>query len=44
MDQWDRIESPEINLHTYGQLIFDKEDKTIPWENESIEQAVLEKL
>ena len=27
MDQWNRRESPKINLHTYGQLIFDKEAK-----------------
>ena len=29
MDQWNRIESPEINPHTSGQLIFNKWDKKI---------------
>ena len=27
VNQWNRTEDPEVNLHTYGHLIFDKEAK-----------------
>ena len=44
VDQWNRIESLEINLHIYSQLIFDSDAKTAQWGNGLFQHMVLGQL
>ena len=43
-DQWNRIESPKIKPHIYGQLTFNKGTQGIQWRKQSLSLIMLGKL
>lgn len=38
------IDQNRVSFHIYGQLIFNKDVKTIPWGKDSFQQMVMERL
>ena len=44
IDQWNRIDSLEINHCIYCQLSFDKSSKAIHWGKDSVQQVVFGQL
>jgi uncharacterized protein (DUF736 family) len=43
-DQCNRIEDPDMNPHSYAQLIFNKGAKNIRWRREPLQQMLLGKV
>jgi len=41
VDEWNKIENPEISPCTYGYLIFDKGGKNIQWGKRQLLQKVV---